>query len=261
MTAFAIQLGARRVAIAADTLVYLPDRRQVRPMGFTNKVLALPHLRAALFGRGQHELCTRAWIELMADPSRTSVEAVAAKLPAMLRSIAEAYCRREDLPDYREIGLLELVLVGWSPRANRIRLWQFLSYRDFVSEEADKSLQGFMTLPRLPAVYVPVVAGRPPTAALIEGVLACGRYFEAEPDVNCGMRIGGEVIATEITPKGVSVRVVHRFADYEETGVAAAALVRRIESGDLAREGLLSAGLVPVDELIDSATGEGLTAA
>ena len=64
----------------------------------------------------------------------------------------------------------------------------------------------------------------------IERVLAAGRYFEAEPAINCGMRIAGEVVATTITPDGIFSRTIHRFADYEEACHAGAAIVARFES-------------------------------
>jgi hypothetical protein len=135
-----------------------------------------------------------------------------------------------------------------------------LSYQDYVLEEFPESIQGNMTLPVLPRAFAPTTAGKTADQALVEGVLACGRYFEADPVTNCGMRIGGEVIAVSISKDGVSVRTLCRLPNYEQDRHASAAYSARITRGDLDMSGAVAAGLVPLDQIVDSRTGEKLAA-
>jgi hypothetical protein len=122
-------------------------------------------------------------------------------------------------------------------------------------------MYGNMTLPVLPKAHAPATAGKGADDGLIEGVKACGRYFEAEPALNCGMRIGGEVIATTITPNGVSVRTLCRLPGHEQDRHASAAFTARISRGDLETAGVVAAaGLVPTSKIVDSRTGERLAA-
>jgi hypothetical protein len=260
MSAFAIQFGAKRATIACDSLAYVPDRREVKPLGFISKVLVLPHLKAVLFSRGQYEVLVRAWCDLMAAPDVSTIEQAAERLPGMLRIASDAYCAEQGIDDYREVGLLEAFMFGWSPAKRRMRGWQYLNYSDYDSQEIGEAHYGNMTLPALPKAHAPATAGKTADDGLVESVLAVGRYFEAEPAVNCGMRIGGEVIATNITPNGVSVRTLCRLPDYEQTRHASAAFTARITRGDLDTTGAVAAGLVPMTEIVDSRTGERLAA-
>jgi hypothetical protein len=156
--------------------------------------------------------------------------------------------------------LLEAFMIGWCPRKRRMRGWQYLNYNDYDAQEFGDAMYGNMTLPVLPMSHAPATAGKTADEGLIEGVLACGRYFEAEPVLNCGMRIGGEVIATEITPRGVSVRTLCRLPGYEQDRHASAAYTARIERGDLDMNNAVADGLVPMADVVDSRTGERLAA-
>ena len=121
MTSYALGYSRKKVVVASDTLAYVPDIREVKPLGFVSKVLAIPHLNAVLFSRGQYEICVRAWAALMIPPTAKSVEDAAAALPEMLRSISIAYCDEHDIGDYRDVCLLELAFIGFSPAKGRIR--------------------------------------------------------------------------------------------------------------------------------------------
>jgi hypothetical protein len=89
MSAFSIQSGAKRAIIAADSLAYVPDRHEVKPLGFANKVLPLPHLKAALVSRGQYELLIRVWGHLMAAPDIATIDQAAERLPGLLRAASD----------------------------------------------------------------------------------------------------------------------------------------------------------------------------
>jgi hypothetical protein len=51
MTAFAFDLSADHLAIAADTAAYMVGS-EARLIGFTSRVFTIPRLRLALCGRG-----------------------------------------------------------------------------------------------------------------------------------------------------------------------------------------------------------------
>jgi hypothetical protein len=254
MTEYAIGFGRKKVAIASDTLAYVPDLREVKPLGFCSKVLAIPHLNAVLFSRGQYEIAVRAWAALMIPLTARTVEEAAAALPEMLRSISVDYCTKQGIDDYRDIGLLELAFVGFSTAKNRMRLWQFGNYQDYATHETPDWI-GAAAWPTLSPSYMPAIAGYPSDAQLVQIVKAVGAYFKAEPAVNCGQRIGGEIVVTEITPSGITSRIVHRFADYEVVRNTSAAVVSRYLRGDLSADGVVASGLVSVAEMVDSATG------
>jgi hypothetical protein len=70
------------------------------------------------------------------------------------------------------------------------------------------------------------------------------------------MRIGGEIIATEVTPRGLSQRVIHRFADYTQHLRAGVAVSARILRGDMDVSRAVADGLVPVTDMVDPDSGD-----
>ena len=113
-----------------------------------------------------------------------------------------------------------------------------------------------LPFPQLPPRYMPSLDGLTTDESLVAIIQAAGRLF-ADPTSQMRMaRIGGEILATEITPTGMAQRTLYRFPDYAETMHAGAAVTRRIERGDLQVD--VAAGLVPISEAVDSATGERL---
>lgn len=255
MTAFAIDFGRTRATVVSDSLAYMPDRHEVKPLGFIQKVMPIPHLKAVLFSRGQYEITARAWSALMIPLTVRTIEDAAAQLPEMFRQIADGYCIRQGIDDYRGVGLLEAVLLGWSAEKKRMRFWQFLNWRDFTAEGDDGAMYGVMAFPRLPATHMPRVGTTATDGQLVDVVKAIDRWFKDEPEINCGQRVGGEVLSVEITPKGMVQRVLHRFDSYETDRHAAAAVATRIERGDLDASRIVADGLVSVADMVDSATG------
>lgn len=255
MTAYAIGFSRKKVVAASDSLAYVPDRSDVKPLGFCSKVLAIPHLNAAILSRGQYELAVRAWAALSLPITAQTLEEAAAALPDMLRSISVAYCDEHDLGDYRDVGLLELAFVGFSTAKNRMRLFQYRNYDDYATHETPAGWTGAVAWPSLPPAYMPAIAGFPNDKQLVHIVQAVGRWFEAEPEINTGQRVGGEIIVTEITPAGISTRIVHRFEDFDVVRNTAAAVAGRYLRGDLSTDGVVRDGLVPVDSMVDAQTG------
>jgi hypothetical protein len=186
-----------------------------------------------------------------------TLEEAAERLPAMLRSISAEYCEGQGIDDYRDVGLLELALAGHSVSKGRMRLWQYGNYQDYQPDETP-DWTGAASWPVLPSAYMPAIAGFPTDANLVQIIQAVGAWFESNRQVSCGQRIGGEIIVTELTPLGISSRVVHRFDDYKAVRHAAAAVASRYLRGDLPVDGVVASGLVPVDNMVDTRTGERL---
>jgi hypothetical protein len=246
--------------VAGDTLAYMPDRHEVRPLGFIQKVLPLPHLKAVLFSRGQYQILVTAYAGLLLIPQLIDIEDAAAALPAALQAATAWYCEQQGISeDPTSVGLLEAVLLGWSEREKRTRCWQFMNMRSYQAEDVGECY-GMLAFPRIPAKYQHAVKGAPTDRDLVRAVEAAGRYFVGEPEINCGARVGGEITCFDITPRGLTYRTLHKFADYEQTRHAAAAIVARIGRGELDIAGLVRDGLVPIDQCVDSETGEKLVA-
>jgi hypothetical protein len=257
MTAFAISLEPRKLIVAGDTLAYTPDRHDGRPLGFISKVIPLPHINSVMFSRGMYQITMQAAAKLMLSPFLMSIEAAASGLAAVLRDCSKAYAAEHSIADYTAFGLLELVLAGWSKKQKRMRLWYYTNHTAYEPEEGTDRLSGVSPFPRLAPHHMPRLAGLERNDQLVRMVQAIGRSFSTSPGM-AGMRIGGEIIAYELTPEGMSMRVLHRFSDYTETKHAAAATANRIERGDLTVS--VADGLVPIAQVVNAATGKSVAA-
>jgi len=255
MTAFAVDFQRDRLVVAGDTLGYTPDRVEARPLGYIPKVIPLPHVRGVIFGRGMQAIVVRAAAYLMLSPALYTIEAAAEALPNALYEISEEYADQVGLIDWRSVGLLECVLAGWSEAEGRMRMWSFASYERYKPyADHGAANYGLLQFPRLPAKYAPCTDGMTRDESLVAIIEGAGQLF-ADPAAQMGgARVGGEVIAIEVRPHGMSQRTLYRFPDYEEMMHAGAATTGRFERGDLDVD--IAAGLVPIAEAVDAATGK-----
>lgn len=246
MTAFVVSFGAKTATVGADTLAYLPNGD---PVGFVSKVLALPHIRSVLFSRGQFEITAAAWGQLHALPDLTSVEQAAELLPQLLRDEAERFCQCHRLGDHKQRVLIEVVLIGWSAKKKRMALWQFLNTADFVPQQATDAATGnVFTWPTVPERYAPKqAAGRSLDAVMVEGMMSARRYF-AESAAMRHAKVGGEVVAYDISAKGIGTRILHRFDDYDEVRVASSAICARVMRGALDPSRIARQSIYSVDD-------------
>jgi hypothetical protein len=259
MTAFALDFRRDRATVQCDTLAYIPHRTEVIPLGFSSKVIALPHLNAVLFGRGQMEIIVRVACELLLRPDTIgTLEKAAKRLPDKLANCTDGYAKQHGF-QAEGAGVLECILLGYSKTEKRMRFWQYLSTEDYEPQDDAGQFYGVLSMPRLPVM--PKLPANPSAKELSRVIHACGKYFAAHPDINCGMRLGGEIVQHVITPAGISSKIIHRFADYEEMRVASAAICNRIEDGRMDVTNAVADGLVPRDQLVDTATGKRLYAA
>jgi hypothetical protein len=264
MTAYAIDYRADKLTVASDTLGYLPDRREVKPLGFICKVLHLPQIRAVMFGRGQQWITTQAVAALSISAQILAIEDAAEALPDILRKLTKQYAAAVGLAgDPGQLALLEITLAGWSEDQKRMRLWQFASYEGYTAHnEEDRNYGGPHPWPLLPADFLPREA---PSVSLerrmIATIKAIDSYFVAEPEMSHGQRVGGEIALTEVTEFGISHRIVHRFDNYEQTRHAAAAVMGRLNREDIDGLQAVRDGTLSTSEAICSETGKPLTAA
>lgn len=248
MTAYAISFQPRRVLIASETLAYLPDRTAAPPLGFVLKVWTIPRLRAAIVARGQMSIALAAAARLMATPALETVEDAAEELPAILRRDTQDYCANYGID--RTVGLLELQLIGWSVPQQRMLRWGFSNVTDYDPQPFDG--YGTIALPALPRSFVPKLPTVTKFPDLVRVIHAIDKFFVAEPALSCGARAGGEIIGTEITPDGIAWSHLHRFANYAEQATAGAAMMARIERGEIDVSRTLAEGLVPAGEMVDA---------
>jgi hypothetical protein len=238
VTSYSFDYRRDRFTVAADTLGYLPDQRQVKPMGFINKVRPLNHARSVVFARGQQWILAQAVAEIEADTAVDSFEAAQRHLSESLRRNAVRYAELVGI-DKRKLGttmLIEITLAGWSQTEKRTRFCQFTNYdADFVPlPNFDGQYSGPHAWPTPPDRYRPALnSDQSLDEQMISLILATDQFFRSEPERNYGQRVGGEIIRTEVTPDGISQDIIYEFADRQETAHAAAAVVARIERGDL----------------------------
>jgi hypothetical protein len=82
-----------------------------------------------------------------------------------------------------------------------------------------------------------------PDAQMIKNVVAIGEWLSDHE----GIPTGGEIHAYEVSAKGIEVRILHRFSNYEDTRRDGAAIVGRIERGDFDAD-MVRNSLVGVDD-------------
>jgi hypothetical protein len=246
VTAFVLDFQRQRLAVACDTLAYLPSRDDVKPLGYVTKVNQLPHLRAVLFCRGQLQIAAWAALWIGLDPGIQTLEQAAEALPDVLADCTLKYSDEQRIDNPDDLGLCEAVLAGWSEAEQRCRLWYFLNTDRYVAQEDGGHHYGLLTMPRLGERDMPA-GGRTGDKMLIACMHAEQMVFAREREAMGGVRLGGEVQKWTISRDGISQTVIHRFADYAETLHAGAAITARIKRGDEIVN--VADGLVPVGDM------------
>jgi hypothetical protein len=251
MTAFSIDLQPRRLTVASDTLAYLVGPHEAKPLGTLAKVIPLPHIRAVVFARGMWQLQVGAAMALYASPQLQTIELAAEALPGILDGLSVAYAEQNDLGDYTQVAMLEFVLAGWSEAEQRMRVFTFNNYQGYAPQHDEGRLQGLLPFPSLPPERFPATSELTPEETHVAIIQAIGRLFADYPSEMGGARVGGEVVSWTITPEGMEQRTLHRFADYDETQAAGAAVAARVFRGELPVD--VKGGLVPMDRVVNAA--------
>ena len=241
MTAFTLRIGLKSAVVAGDTLSYAVDKR---PLGYMNKLFPLPHVKSVLIFRGQVQPTIDAWSALTWMLDLTSIEQIGERLPKILRDISITYCRNAGIRDYRTVAMLEIAVIGWSAKDKAIRMCEFLNVDGYVAQWVPLGARGISHFPAIPADAMPKgIESKSADAQLVDNVIAMGKWLHD----NHGIPVGGEVVACEISARGLDTRILHRFADYEVVKRDGAAIYGRFLRGDYDRN-MVKNALVPVDD-------------
>lgn len=214
MTAVNAFIGRDRAFMLTDASMYTA---QGVIMGFGQKAVAIPTIRAAIASRGVQKVTALLAMELSLFPS----------FDALLEN-AEFALRR-----YHEQNLLALsgygkqdiniVVIGWSEEADAPKGFCFDStsdtfevFEDYMAGPVpdDEENYNLLTIKCRPKADVPVWAFDP----IKHGI----PYMEAQRRMKIRISdlmdepisiVGGNILLTEITREGVSQRVIHHWND------------------------------------------------
>lgn len=190
--------------VVADTAATIPDPAP-RTANVT-KLLALPHARAVLSGRGSLLFIVSAYSGFCLCGAET-VDEMAETMPALLPAIhaAAATQAAKAQLEVKNFERQSLLLVGWSPRRQRAVGWSYVqtdAETGFVAEEVEEFYLGPWESELGPA---PEPRTLPQLIDTAERQRAWIR--RQHPDTAAG----GELIAAHVDREGVTLRAVHRF--------------------------------------------------
>lgn len=245
MTAYAISFEKTQATIASDTLCYVPNRQEARPLGFMSKVFVVPHLKCAILTRGIMQISAVAATRLNLSPQVRTIEDAAAVLPEMLMAETQRWADEQEIADPASLAIAEVALLGWSEAERRMVMYYGLNRDDYALQSDNGEHYGLLSFPRLPEHDMPKPAGNV-DKQLVDIMLAEKKFFAAHPELMGGMILGGEVQAWTIEPAGISQRIIHKFEDYAQSAHAGAAITARILRGHEHVD--VESGLVPLNE-------------
>jgi hypothetical protein len=188
------------VVIASDTLSIDFTTRKVR--AFVSKCFPLPHLDAALMVTGDARFALDAFTAIQFEVYASS----APDLASVLRPLLAKLWRRREAP----LGTATAYLFGFDPVAGRFFGWVFRSTSDFALERYDTHSR---MKPEIPLEDLPTFKGVEDFAT----VVAVQKQLDESAPAEDRIGIGGDVILTELTPRAISIRRIHRFPDFAET--------------------------------------------
>jgi hypothetical protein len=248
MTAYVLDLRRDRLTIGSDTCAYVVAEA-VRPLGFTSKVTPIPHLRAALCGRGILAIGYEAAMTLNLSAELQTFSQAAAALPDILRRVTSRYAAHVGIGDHRDTQIFEAIFCGWDAEQQRMRLLTFYNYQGDDGygngEDFPPGAYGAVVMPVLPPDFAlpPEAAKLSTTLRIRAGMEAARRYFLD----NGAAIVGGELVTTEITPQGITQQIIGQFEDFAQTRVAAGAVAARYLRGDATAD--VRDGLAAADDL------------
>ena len=195
--------------VYTDTACATPDGVD---LGEASKVWIVPGLKAVVTGRGVLSLMAMISSSMMLPMGASFESAIDGLRNGGMKAAADHL--RETLPG---AGVLNhVVIVGWSIKARRYRLWLFRQEggTDFEAEEIEASM----------FAPWPGQFGPPPTPRFFEDYISIAerqrRFIKHQSD---GYAAGGRLHRTELRPDGgsISVSEIHRFSDrVEDSGFA-----------------------------------------
>ena len=214
MTAINVFLRRDRAIMMTDASLYTPQGVVV---GFGQKAVAIPSLRAVLACRGNQKVTALLAMELAAAYS--SFDEMAENAAGHLRHYHDLH-----LMELAQLGLqdINIVVAGWSGGADAPAGFYYDSTSDafdmidgyaagpLPDEDEDANLHAIgceIDVDVSPAAFDPVRHGIP--------FMEAQRRMQIEiSDVAEPMSIvGGHILLSEVTREGVSQRIIHRWDD------------------------------------------------
>jgi hypothetical protein len=198
MTAYVVNLEREHVIVASDTAIASPHAR----LSLGSKIFPVVHLKALVFGRGVLRVAADAAVILALSPRFSTLDQAVEEMPNILGHVAERCCRDAGIGELQEHEGAEVVLAGWSPAADRMRLWLWTD-RDGWSPHGDEALFGTaFTIPEMPIGTVPERC-RLDDDRLLATMRAIREVFAAE-----GVAAGGEIHRWELRRGELHMRVL-----------------------------------------------------
>jgi hypothetical protein len=220
MTAFFIDLSARseRALIASDTLAYTVAGGEHAAIGFSSKVIGVPHLRGALIGAGIYEIQVATAAALMLRPGLVEFDDVIEALPAILRAATEDVAEERGIDDPAALMLFAAGWCGWNRRERKFELVIFENYTDGYAAQRGENAD-LISIPSVPPAYVPPGFAQlaSPEVRAMAGLRSIRKFTDDHGALFGAAPIGGEIVLSEISRAGVSTRVVGRFDDYAQS--------------------------------------------
>jgi hypothetical protein len=215
MTFFFFDQFDDEAVIITDTLV---TDTSDRPLMFQTKVWPLPHLNMVMAVTGTADV-GKVWYQaLTSRPTPPDVNGLDAFAGEALRGIyAELTALHGDL------GSSTVFHFGFPVGSPQLVRYTYRSMQDFESDRQVGPAWGIKPQP---------VTFEPEYPTDVDGYIALAARVRAENDsgtVGQSVRIGGELIATQITNGDIRFKQIARFEDYDEHAHAIATLLNRTE--------------------------------
>lgn len=254
-----------RVLIATDTLSYTLDGPENAPLGFSSKVLAVPHLRGALVGAGAYELLVRTHGELLMRPYLLTNSDVLRELPEILIELTEQLCEQRGMGDHRELVLFTAGWIGWNEVEKQFEMALFENVNNYKIKPVPA---GLFALPNVSVEYAKGVAEiADPVVRAMAGLRSIHKFCADYGTLlgEGGAALGGEIQITTIDPAGVATRTVGKFDDMAQTRDAAADTWAEVAEGGYQGHGLVNrvadrpAAMQRLQEAMASGEKPGLT--
>jgi hypothetical protein len=205
--------AGRRALIASDSLGYTLAGASHEPIGFCNKVIALPQWRAAWLGVGLYEIQCRVGAELMQRPELLLFDEVIGELPGLIREEVAFTAGRRGV-DASATMLFAGCFVGWDEAAREFAAVLFEG-PGFAPQRVTTPLYGS---PNVPLAYLPAgFTGMTPELRAVAAMRSIRKFTEEHGDELGLPPIGGEIVVSELAPDRVSSRAAGRFEDFAST--------------------------------------------
>lgn len=204
MTALIYSLAPQGVWIAMDTLVVRPDNK--RPIKFVTKIYPIPHLTSVMCGTGVMQFALHWSNTIQTKVVGTDITSLDDLAPAVLPQMAAHYGISKDQTS-------TIYHFGFAKNQGRFVGFAYRSTNGFKSEVLQDGIGFKPHSEELKQLATTVLDSNKITdmIALMTGQKA----MDDGQSVTRRLGIGGEIQLLLLDEAAVTVRVIHRFPDYD----------------------------------------------